>query len=183
MTTLSESLSVINKYWNTAPVSVADILTELSLGPVYRNWPNTISGKIVRSESRAGYTIFVNGRQPMTRQRFTMAHELGHYLYHRDLLQLGVGDTLAYRADGSGTPNDRIGPQQETEANRFAANLLMPSHLIASLREEGITRPADLAEHLGVSEAAMRIRLGLGPDRDMFDPEDEPEELQKPRFR
>lgn len=178
MTTLGESLKVIRKYWDTAPVPVDGILTELGLGPVYRSYPNAISGKIVRSDTPAGYTIIINDRQHLNRRRFTMAHELGHYLYHRDLLQLGVGDTLAYRAEGSGTPNDKIGPQQETEANRFAANLLMPSHLIASLRAEGVTKPLVLAERLGVSEAAIRIRLGLTADRGLFE-EDEAEDAEE----
>ena len=96
------------------------------------------------------------------RKRFTAAHELGHYIYHRDRIGSGVNDNRKYR----GIPhaplyNDAIQAKEETEANRFAANLLMPKHLIDKLKKDGIESVEDLARSLGVSRDAMRIRLGL----------------------
>jgi hypothetical protein len=85
------------------------------------------------------------------------------YIFHRDRLNGGVGDTLAYRAEGSGAPNPLIGAVQETEANRFAANLLMPNRLIAKLADDGVTDPAEVAARLNVSEDAIRIKLGVPP--------------------
>ena len=168
MTTLKQALHVINLYGDRIPVPVDQIVSHLGLGPKLEPLPNNISGAIRRTDwSPAGYTIIVNSGHHPNRQRFTMAHELGHYIYHRDLLNLGVGDTLAYRAEGSDTPNDRIGPTQETEANRFAANLLMPTRHIAKLQALGM-RPDLMARELGVSESALRIRLGLPPKTEMF---------------
>lgn len=168
MSTLKQALAVINLYGDHIPVPVEQIVEHLGLGPSCRPLPDNISGAIQRSNiSPAGYTIVVNSAHHPNRQRFTMAHELGHYIYHRDLLNMGVGDTLAFRAEGSGTPNDRIGPTQETEANRFAANLLMPNKLIERLQLE--TRdPKIMAKRLGVSESALRIKLGLPPATGLF---------------
>ena len=163
VTTLQQALHVINLYGDRIPVPVDEIISHLGLGPTLVQLPDNISGAIKRNESSpAGYIIVVNSTHHPNRQRFTMAHELGHYIYHRDLLNLGVGDTLAYRAEGSDTPNERIGSLQETEANRFAANLLMPYSLISRIKtQEGIADPAQLAKRFGVSIAAMRIRMGL----------------------
>ncbi len=160
MMNTKDILAIVRKYWNTAPVDVFAILRELDLGPAERSLPDNISGKIERRDND-GFLVILNGRQSMTRRRFTAAHELGHYIYHRDLLGRGVGDTLAYRAMGTELPNEHITVTHERQANNFAANLLMPTHLVEELRVGGVTRPDQLATRLGVSEAAMRIRLGL----------------------
>ena len=168
MTTLKRILAVIRSYDDQMPVPVFEMISVVGLGPDYQVMDNEYSGKIVRADNEAGYLIVINSRHHPNRRRFTGAHELGHYIYHRDLLDGGTGDTLAYRSDGSESPNERIGPAQETEANRFAANLLMPNRLIEKLQAEGIEDPALMAERLGVSEAAMRIKLGLAPKPDLF---------------
>lgn len=161
-------LAVVRKYWDTAPVDVFAILRELGLGPAQRALPANISGMIERRDGD-GFLVVLNNTQSMTRQRFTAAHELGHYIYHRDLLGKGVGDTLAYRAEGTELPNEHIRVTHERQANNFAANLLMPTHLIDRLRAEGIIQPYALANRLGVSEAAMRIRLGLEVNPQLFE--------------
>ena len=99
--------------------------------------------------------IVVNARERHTRQRFTIAHELGHYfLNHR-------GRTFAEPgSDG----------RQERDAELFAACLLMPE---AWLRDEWAAyagnaenRPRVLAEFFDVSLAALEIRVReLGLDR------------------
>ncbi|WP_315508591.1 ImmA/IrrE family metallo-endopeptidase [Campylobacter showae] len=68
--------------------------------------------------------IWINPMQPPKRQIFTLAHELGHLVYHVlpniDKFKDPIEDNYStlYR---NGTRNS-----QETLANRFAANLLMP---------------------------------------------------------
>ena len=157
---VKDTLSVIRKHWTTAPVPIFKILEELKLGPEYRALPQNISGAIERS-SNVGFKVVINQSQSRTRQRFTAAHELGHYVYHRDLLGQGTGDTLAYRAEGTAFPNPNIRVANERQANTFAANVLMPSHLIDALKDAGVTSPAAMADALGVSEEAMKIRLGI----------------------
>jgi len=121
-----------------------------------------ISGQIERCPD-GSYRISVNADDPYFRKRFTMAHELGHYLYHSHLMEDGIDDTRAYRSTQAGRfHNARIGRHEESEANRFAAGLLMPSDLVreswAELRDPGM-----MAKRFQVSTKAMEIRLrGLG---------------------
>jgi Zn-dependent peptidase ImmA (M78 family) len=84
-----------------------------------------ILGQIART--RDGFAISVQSKDHERRKRFTAAHELGHYLFHRDLLEEGTDDDKAYRSTKRGNfYNQNIKKWHETEANRFAANLLMP---------------------------------------------------------
>lgn len=167
MTARKDALTIIKDHWHQIPVPVEKIAAEAGLGPVYEMLTDSISGAIRRKLDGA-YEIVVNFFHPIQRQRFTIAHELGHYIYHRDLLGRGTGDTLAFRAEGSNYPNQYIGPREEREANTVAANILMPNHLIDRLRAEGVTQPEDMAKRLCVSTAAMRIKLGLPPKPDLF---------------
>lgn len=89
-----------------------------------------------------------------------MAHELGHYLLHAHLIGEGVDDNRAYRSVPAGQFHNRsIGSEQETEANRFAATLLMPSEVV---QREWARCQGDLstpATKFQVSKRAMEIRL------------------------
>ena len=84
-------------------------------------------------------------------------------MYHRDLIGDGVQDSPAYRAPDETvyetTPLERM---HETQANRFAANLLMPKRLIRKAKKANPDANAcELARQFNVSEDAMRIRQGL----------------------
>jgi hypothetical protein len=160
MNTSVDPLKLAEKYWNDIPVPVFQILNELGLGPEIRPLPEETSGWIEKMPTES-YWVVINSYHHLVRQRFTAAHELGHYIYHRDLLGDGVGDNRAYRQDGTFPQNSAIRPMHERQANSFAANLLMPSHSISALRTKGIVEVADLASSFEVSKDAMRIRLGI----------------------
>jgi len=86
------------------------------------------------------------------RDRFTIAHEIGHYILHS---QLGERAPMTVNRDGTG--------RLEWEANWFAAGFLMPAAEFRKMVEKGYGNAA-LAVHFGVSEAAVSIRretLGL----------------------
>ena len=71
--------------------------------------------------------IAVNSAQPRTRQRFTIAHELGHYLLHASMLSHSdEAFVVKYRDDVSSSGRSI----EEVEANYFAASLLMPKRLL-----------------------------------------------------
>lgn len=160
---------VIRRYWNTPPVDVEAIIIDTGIDYTQEPLHSEISGMLERLPNEK-YKISVNSADPKVRQRFTAAHELGHYIYHRELVGEGVDDNLVYRSVNIGKYNNtRITQKQETEANRFAANLLMPSHLIDFLESKGITDLKHLAAALGVSLPAMRIRKGLPPYPDAGD--------------
>jgi Zn-dependent peptidase ImmA (M78 family) len=99
----------------------------------------------------SGYVIFVNAGQHEVRRRFTIAHEIAHYLLHRDLIGDGTQDDVLYR---SGLSN-----RVEAQANRLAADILMPRHLIDEVVKSGIASADDVAELariFNVSKDAMR---------------------------
>ena len=79
------------------------------------------------------------------RSRFTIAHELGHYVLH----SYAGKKPLKVQRDGSGPV--------EWEANWFAAGFLMPEHVFRSKINEGFG-DAELAEYFGVSKEAVQIR-------------------------
>ena len=151
-------IDAIKRAQRSAPVDVEGLAKDLGVRVNVAWLDGDVSGELVRHGDR--YEINVNATHAPTRQRFTIAHELGHYIYHRDLIGDGIDDDRAYRSTSVGRyHNTRIGPMQETEANRFAANLLMPYHLLDRLRAEGLGR-TEMAHRLQVSEHALAIRTG-----------------------
>lgn len=161
MITPKEALEITKRYWKDVPVDVFAIARDLGLGPRFSDLPDHISGMIKRVSGDDQWEIVINERHARVRQRFTAAHEIGHFIYHRPLLADGVSDTLAYRADGGEMPNASIGPVQERQANNFAANLLVPSHWLTAAKAIGVTDPKELAGKFNVSETVMRIKMGL----------------------
>jgi len=110
-------------------------------------------------------TIGVNTHHPLTRQRFTIAHELGHFLLHRvdnKDAHVDYGFQVKLRDDLSAQGTD----VEEREANSFAAEILMPADFLErDLRREQVIDFLDegfinnLARDYGVSSQAMTFRL------------------------
>lgn len=162
-------LDVIDKYKDRLPVPIEDIICDMGVELDLIPLSDDISGWIEK-KADGRYHIAVNRNHARTRQRFTMAHELAHFVYHRSLIGDGVGDTRAYRASGSTKPNAKVRPRHERQANSVAANILMPREAIERLQAAGKTDPAELAKLFDVSESAMRIRLGLPYTPSMWPP-------------
>jgi Zn-dependent peptidase ImmA (M78 family) len=96
------------------------------------------------------------------RQRFTIAHEIGHFLLHsRDtFLFIDKEEKVLYR-DGNSSSGEY---HREREANAFAAALLMPKklllhHILEFDSTSGESLQQFLARIFNVSETAMTIRL------------------------
>lgn len=110
--------------------------------------------------SDGDYKISVNKNDHYYRQRFTMAHELGHFIFHRELIGDGVDDNKMYRSVEEGNfYNTKVKKIHETEANRFAAVVLMPKELLLKSWEDGEKDIPTLAKEFQVSQSAMEIRL------------------------
>lgn len=100
---------------------------------------------------------------PEVRQRFSIAHELGHYSLHAQRTESGAA--WAYRrcaqakVDPEDTKDGNLGDDIEAEADAFAGAFLLPS---AALRNDiaqfGVC-VSFLAERYAVSEATVRRRL------------------------
>lgn len=154
---MREQMGVIRRHQEKAPVQVAPIARELGL-EVYRvsEWPDDLAGMIVRDEgaARSGYAIFVNAKHHEVRRRFTIAHEVAHFVLHRDLIGDGIEDDALYRSG--------LSSAVERQANRLAADILMPRHLIEAVIGEGRAKADDvagLARLFNVSKNAMSIQL------------------------
>lgn len=153
-------LGVAGPFLRSAPVDVEAMAEALGLAVnMDAALPADISGRIMRGgNGPAGYYIELNGRHSFNRRRFTLAHEIAHYLLHRDKIGDGVEDNALYRS--------RLSDYIEIEANRLAAQILMPAKLVRDIHDAGLRQPAGLSQAFQVSEEAMRIRLEqlrLGP--------------------
>lgn len=124
--------------------------------------PDEISG-LIHVDEKENARIVVNEDHHPNRQRFTMAHELGHYILHKNK---GIHiDKKSFSRNRNAISQTGLDPI-EIEANRFAAELLMPKELIEKKltgKEDLIDLEEDviynLAKKFKVSTAAMSIRL------------------------
>jgi hypothetical protein len=111
---------------------------------------------VCNPDDAAEWGIFVNTRSCQTRQRFTIAHELGHFVLHRgeqagfqcdkDAVHLGLGESAAI----------------EREADEFASHLLMPSDVVCkAIADQPIDLRllSELADAFDVSFEALCIRF------------------------
>jgi len=152
-------VAIIQNHTKEYPIKLGDLARELGVSSIrISSLPTGISGQISREGE--DYIIRVNRNEARERQRFTIAHELSHFLLHRDIIDRspdGITDNVLYR---SGEP-ERI----EFEANRLAAEIVMPINLVKKKLEaeyRGIITEAtieSLASSFSVSKAAMEIRL------------------------
>lgn len=151
-----DPIAVIAKHQEHLPVNLDGIARDLNV-PVRREPLSAeISGKITRETplsmlgETSGFVIYVNSTQHPNRQRFTLAHEIAHFILHRDLIESGLVDDTLYRS--------ALSSYYETQANRLAADILMPMTKVraqwAKFHSVGV-----LARLFGVSEAAMKIRV------------------------
>lgn len=153
-----EHLKVLRNHLADYPVKLGQIAKELGVAVKVSSLPTGVSGQISRENGE--YVIRVNRNEARERQRFTIGHEIAHFLLHREIIDRspdGITDTVLYR---SGAPE-----YVEYEANRLAADLLMPRSLIdQEVRREfgGVVSEGTieaLASRFEVSKAAMEIRL------------------------
>lgn len=114
-------------------------------------------------------TVVVNSLHPHTRRRFTIAHEIGHFLLHSKKADVPVfidQKQFYFRQAATGVPVNR---RQEREADEFAAELLMPQQFVTDYIKEhqeylpnGDTNNNGikaLADEFDVSRQAMAFRL------------------------
>jgi len=128
------------------PVPVNEIASAFHLEVVYFPFHDKLSGLLKKEEAVIG----VNESHHPLRQRFTVAHELGHFL-----LGHGLGED---NRDAIDEAFDSPRPQ-EREANFFASCLLMPGDWVKKqVKKDGLDIEK-LSKTFGVSRQAITIRL------------------------
>lgn len=143
------------------PVPVERIARRLGVKVKYAPLDGDLSGMAYIADDVS--IIGVNSLHPANRQRFTLAHELGHIQLHADLLREGVHlDHGTLRRDWLSSQGTDV---REIEANAFASELLMPEPLMLAALDGRLVDLEDdhaidvLARRFRVSSSAMRFRL------------------------
>jgi Zn-dependent peptidase ImmA (M78 family) len=151
---------ILDRFGSKIPVDIDAIMKAHGIEVFVDNeMATTVSGILMIKGERIG--AMVNLYHPEVRKRFTLAHELGHYLLHRRKKILFVDEfAVMYR----GPEPSGVDPI-EVEANVFAAELLMPEETVrAGLKADPLIAKSDdairkLARRYNVSPAAMKYRL------------------------
>lgn len=132
------------------PVKVSEICKNYGIRVVRYSTANQLFQQFHltdRSDTNDGFTfdnvIFYNDSQPMERQRFTVAHELGHILLHN-----GNG---MYNREPSVNDNPI-----EQEANVFASRLLAPACVLWGL---GVTTAQQISNLCNISMQSAEFRM------------------------
>jgi Zn-dependent peptidase ImmA (M78 family) len=145
------------------PVSVERIAKFLGVEVRFVQLDDELSGMVFMKDGTT--FIGVNALHHPNRQRFSIAHELGHVVMHKEMLEgkvhvdKGIKVLLRSGISSTGTVNEEI------QANQFAAELLMPkSLLMETLKDKMIDiddeEPIeDLARKYKVSKRAMEHRI------------------------
>ena len=157
--------SLVQEAQQSIPVNVDALARQFDLRVRRHPMADNLAGMLTWSEN--GWTVTVNSNHAESRQRFTLAHEIGHFLLHRDRLERGTNDTNGYtvtaEADGY---NDRIDAHAEQEANQFATALLMPEERVADVCRAFRCNDAEpVARLFKVSAHAMTVRMAYLRER------------------
>jgi Zn-dependent peptidase ImmA (M78 family) len=140
---------VLQAHWDgKLPVNPVEIARRM--GVMVEGDPFMVGSGYYRANHQGRPHISYNSLEPAVRQRFTVAHEIGHFVH---------GDEDAPR-DTLESFNAKSREPREIAANKFAAALLMPAEMVKFLvREQRMTDLSSLAKKFGVSTAAMKFRL------------------------
>lgn len=146
----------------TLPVDVRALAEKEGVRVALEDLEDQVSGALLARDGQA--VMAVNSNHPPRRQRFTMAHELGHRLLHWESGEATafVDGSLSFRRDERSKDGSL---DVEREANAFAAELLMPRLEIEKWASQSAFDPHDeialkkMCGLFGVSEAALLVRL------------------------
>jgi Zn-dependent peptidase ImmA (M78 family) len=142
--------TILAEHWgDKVPVDPARIARKLGINVENAFLDADVAGAIEKRPD-GQVRIYLNREDHPNRQRFTCAHEIGHFVQHgeEDFEFVDYRDMTA----SLGVDED------ERYANAFAAALLMPEKEMRRLKSIGMNQ-RDMKEVFGVSEAALVNRL------------------------
>lgn len=131
----------------TVPLDIERLVSSFGVKVKIVPMDDEVSGHL--SLNDGVWEIAVNALHHPKRQRFTLAHELGHYVLHRWQCQR-FEDTKLFRNNDSNP--------MEVEANGYAADLLMPEEEFRNYINNVSKSINDIADHFNVSAYAVRVR-------------------------
>lgn len=145
----------------TLPVPIHDIATALDIIEIKPMTTSGFEGGLITDASKSTGCILVNQSNSSRRQRFTIGHELGHYLnpWHTGEDGQFMCKSKDMVATGSSTNNKQ---RMEIEANQFSAELLMPAKFMRNdvkrLSSPDVDHIVSLANNYDVSKESMGRR-------------------------
>lgn len=152
-----DALEVLRSEWffgdpdaRFLPIDPFMIARQLKVDVFMADLAPDVSGALKRSTAHRPQ-VLVNRLDSRVRQRFTCAHELGHYVRRSALKDLDY-EFVDFRSTLASAGVD----EEEVYANQFAAELLMPAPLV---RQFDYLGERALAAKFNVSTQAMSLRL------------------------
>lgn len=165
---LAQEVHRLLEFEDWLPVPVTNIARELDIAEVRCAAPKGCEGMLLTDRVRSEGSILVNDAHGnLGRTRFTIAHELGHFLLEHHQPSAENGFSCSTHDMGIQGGNDRHA-MQEAEANCFAIGLLAPANRYADLLAQppDLDRALELGRELEISrEAALRRLIALHPER------------------
>ncbi|UAT42651.1 ImmA/IrrE family metallo-endopeptidase [Anaplasmataceae bacterium AB001_6] len=153
-----EQKSIFEKYRGEYPFNVIDFAIELGIKMfTCDDLEDDISGYIEKDKATGTFSITVNTKHSLRRNRFTIAHEVGHFFYDDDYL------TKNHKIEENPRLNRNtqlLSPQREILANQFAAELLMPSSKFIEIYKKSNTLQ-EVASFFNVSVEAVTVRAHI----------------------
>lgn len=134
------------------PIPILEVVESYGLSIKAANFEDypDISGVLDIEESK----IYLNEKDTPEHKRFTIAHEIGHWILHKDQLKNNPDMAIYYRRPIGGESDIK-----EKEANYFAANLLVPLKILNKLAVNFSVE--ELSKTFAVSTQVIRYRLRL----------------------
>lgn len=148
-----QAQEVLETHWDgTFPVTPSRIAKSLGISIREASLTDGTSGVIMKRPNEDAQ-ILIEKNDPPVRQRFTAAHEIGHFI-ERTVVQDSPDEDFGF----VDRRNSKVHNAHEFFANEFASNLLMPADEVNRLRQLNFGE-VRMAAHFGVSLVAMKTRL------------------------
>jgi len=157
---IQKKLKALRGKYPQIPVPVVEIAKDMGLKIYETNdFTDAESGSLKREND--GYVIYIDAKETPTRKRFTIAHEIGHFIMHKDLLHKAGDefiDTLKQPViQLQRSKKESVQTMREIAANQFAAALLMPENEFRKVFEQSTTVES-VAQVFRVSPSAVTVR-------------------------
>lgn len=146
-----DDLSIQQRHTQSLPINVYGLAGDLGL---------RVSTIDIAESGRMQYIrdtwcILINSKLNPAQQKFTLAHMIGHYLLHRDLMKKDLHVDLLFGDEAAKNPSFPLEPRHDDQANRIAADILMPAPL---MRDHKNLSLKELSEKFGLPEKPLKIR-------------------------
>jgi Zn-dependent peptidase ImmA (M78 family) len=150
----------IGIYHSEGSIDMVKLAQALDIDVYAKEGDDTFNSEISFDKTADKFFIIVNANHPLVRQRFSIAHELAHYIFHPEKI----------RKEGYMNREivEEVNKKSEEEADSFAAEILMPEELVNDYVEEHSLKKNvkmteeiinSIADHFKVSRTVALLRM------------------------